>query len=41
MTIGHTVIRPNQFSILGMIAGVVVIPITILGLLFFVAQQTH
>ena len=41
MTIGHTIIRPNQFSIVGMVAGVVVIPVTILGLLFFVAQLTR
>ena len=36
----HT-LRPNQFSILGIIAGVAVIPIGLLVLLFTVAQMTR
>jgi hypothetical protein len=31
-------VRPAQFSILGMIAGVAVIPISVLALLFAVAK---
>jgi hypothetical protein len=34
-------VRPNQLSILGIIAGVAVIPIGILALLFAAAKLVH
>jgi len=34
-------VRPNQLSILGIIAGVAVIPIAVLLLLFLAAKLTH
>lgn len=34
-------VRPNQFSILGIIVGVTIIPIGILGLLFLAEKLIH
>jgi hypothetical protein len=34
-------VRPNKLSILGIIAGVAVIPVTVLGLLFLAEKLIH